>query len=511
MTASQTSYQKAYERERKARLEAETLLEDKTREVFEAFGTLRDQYELMASQQTRLEMAASVGKFAQSEPGARENIQFLIEKGCELCGANYGGLFLFNADQGSPVYFSDISHADGPASLRVGNHVRTYYHRQSVFLHKLFTDGRAVRKEHVTEGAGPTDPNFAVLLPVPSFGSVACVLLFGITGAELDPDDFIDLVRDGVDHLGVVLQRSEAQRGIQENYAHLQAAYNEVREVQGQLAQSEKMASLGQLAAGVAHEINNPVGFVLSNVGTLADYVLVFIRALKGYEKMAAEIEHGRINDAARLLENVKALAEEEDLPFIIDDVKDVISESERGLQRVREIVSGLKSFARVDEAQFKHADINECLDSTLKIASSEIRYKCEVNTDFGELPEIMCNPGQLNQVFLNLLMNAGQAIEEHGVISITSRVEDEHILVIIEDNGSGIDEKHLIKLFTPFFTTKDVGVGTGLGLSISYGIIKKHGGDIKVTSEVGKGTRFVISLPLAGVPEATLRERMGP
>jgi signal transduction histidine kinase len=186
-----------------------------------------------------------------------------------------------------------------------------------------------------------------------------------------------------------------------------------------------------------------------------------------------------------------------EDYAFIVQDIAEVVQESKNGAERITDIVTGLRNFSRLDEEEFKAADINEGIQSTLKIARNEIRYRCSVITELGKLPEIMCNPGQLNQVFLNLLMNAVQACQDNGRIEIRTYANNTHVFVDIEDNGCGIANENLSAIFTPFFTTKPVGEGTGIGLSISYAIVKKHGGDIRVRKAKNKGSIFTVFLPI--------------
>ncbi|QDV51300.1 hybrid sensor histidine kinase/response regulator [Gimesia fumaroli] len=270
--------------------------------------------------------------------------------------------------------------------------------------------------------------------------------------------------------------------------------------LESQLIQSEKLASLGQLAAGVAHEINNPVGFVKSNVGTLCEYVDIFTQLLSLYEELSQAIRSGDKSQQDQLFKQIQTVREEEDLTDILEDVKELLTESTDGLIRVTEIVQNLKSFARLDEASIKEANINDGITATMKVVWNELKYKSEIVTDLGEIPDIRCSPGQLNQVFMNLLVNAAQAIPERGTISIKTEATDSEIIISISDTGVGIPEQELSQIFTPFYTTKPVGQGTGLGLSIIYGIIQKHNGNISVESEVGTGTKFTIRLPLEGM-----------
>jgi len=283
----------------------------------------------------------------------------------------------------------------------------------------------------------------------------------------------------------------------QQMAGELDDAYQQLKATQSQILQQEKMASVGQLAAGVAHEINNPMGFITSNLSTLKRYqekLTTYLQQLEEWLKEQASPE---------TLEQQKELKKKQKIAYVLDDIEDLIEESNDGAIRVRDIVQNLKSFSRVDQTEFTPADINECLESTLAIAMNEIKYKASVEKDFGELPLLPCYPQQLNQVFLNILVNAAQAIEEKGEIKIKTRAENGNVVITISDNGSGIPDDIKEKIFEPFFTTKDVGQGTGLGMSISYDIIKEHDGQIKIDSEAGQGTTFTIELPLGREGEA--------
>jgi two-component system NtrC family sensor kinase len=260
---------------------------------------------------------------------------------------------------------------------------------------------------------------------------------------------------------------------------------------QDQLMQSERLASIGQLAAGVAHEINNPVGFVNSNLSSMQRYVGDLLRMLSTYEEAEAALPVANREQIARVKEEV-------DMAFLKDDVNDLLAESLDGLKRVTRIVQDLKNFAHVDEQDRQWADLESGLESTLRVAWNELKYKTEVIKEFSGIPQIECFPSQLNQVFMNLLVNAAQAIDEHGKITIRTAEDDAHVWVEIQDTGKGIKPEHLNRIFDPFFTTKPVGKGTGLGLSLAYGIVKKHDGHIEVKSELGVGTTFKVVLPKA-------------
>jgi signal transduction histidine kinase len=272
----------------------------------------------------------------------------------------------------------------------------------------------------------------------------------------------------------------------------LQRLNLQLEEAQNHLLQSEKMASIGQLAAGVAHEINNPIGFVHSNLGTLEKYVQDTFALLDLYERAESSISD------AGILATIKTAKEILDLAFLKEDLRELIGESKDGITRVKKIVQNLKDFSHVDASdEWNVSDLHKGLDSTLNIVSNEIRYKADVVKEYGDIPSVQCLPSQLNQVFMNLLVNASNAIEEHGTITIRTGQQGDEVWVEVADTGKGIKTEHLKRIFDPFFTTKPIGKGTGLGLSLSYGIVLKHHGRIEVQSEVGQGTAFRVWLPV--------------
>jgi len=273
----------------------------------------------------------------------------------------------------------------------------------------------------------------------------------------------------------------------------LQREIDERKLLESQLVQSEKLASLGQLAAGVAHEINNPIGFVSSNLGTLDGYFGKLQEILDAYRASEEAIASDEL--AARL----KTLREQIELDFLCEDIPLLIKESKEGIGRVGQIVKDLKDFSRVDSSeQWQWANLQQGIESTLNIVANELKYKADVIKQYAQLPEIECLPSQINQVIMNLIVNASQAIgAERGTITLRSGVEAQRVWLEVSDTGSGIAPQNLQKIFDPFFTTKPIGQGTGLGLSLSYGIVKKHRGEISVRSEVGVGTTFRVELPI--------------
>ncbi|MDE1885450.1 MAG: sensor histidine kinase, partial [Xanthomonadaceae bacterium] len=272
----------------------------------------------------------------------------------------------------------------------------------------------------------------------------------------------------------------------------LEVAYGRLKGAREQVIQSEKLASIGQLAAGVAHEINNPIGYVKSNLNSLRQYIGQLLAAMQAYA--AAASDPGDAATAAR----VEQVRRECDLEFLVTDVRQLLEESRDGIDRVCKIVSDLKDFSRRDNLDdWVQADVHEGIESTLNIVWNELKYKAQVVRTFGELPPIECLPSELNQVFMNMFINAGQAIRTKGLITVSTERCGDKVRICIGDDGDGIPADLLPRIFDPFFTTKPVGEGTGLGLAISYGIVTKHHGTIQVTSAPGQGTMFQIELPI--------------
>jgi two-component system, NtrC family, sensor kinase len=296
-----------------------------------------------------------------------------------------------------------------------------------------------------------------------------------------------------------------AQQEVNTRLDQLQATNQKLEQAQNQLLQSEKMASIGQLAAGVAHEINNPVGFVSSNLHTLRQYVAALLNLVD-----AQAAAHAAPADA-QLVARLAAASQAAELDYLKEDLPQLLDESEDGLARVKKIVQDLKDFSRVDQSDWQQADLNAGLESTLNVVRNEVKYKAEVVKNLGSLPLVLCLAGQINQVFMNLIVNASHAIEGQGLITLSSGVEPDWVWLQVDDTGCGMGEDVLRRIFEPFFTTKDVGKGTGLGLSLSFSIVQRHGGEIQVRSQPGKGSSFRVWLPVEGPASHVGGERERP
>lgn len=280
----------------------------------------------------------------------------------------------------------------------------------------------------------------------------------------------------------------EARSELKNKISELEKTNLDLRETQSQLVQSAKLASIGQLVAGVAHELNNPIGFIYSNMEPLKDYSTALIELIEIAEKNPDQLKQAK---------------DDKDLNYISQDLPKLINSCQEGARRVKEIVIGLRNFSRLEEKSSTPTQLVEIIETTLQLLSSELKNRIEVIKDFKEIPAIQCHRGQISQVIMNLLSNAAQAIQGTGKIWISTKLlkgnvtESDRVAIAIQDNGPGIPAHIIEKIFDPFFTTKEVGRGTGLGLSISYGIIQNHGGTIQVRSEENVGTEFTIILPI--------------
>ncbi|MFH2051306.1 MAG: ATP-binding protein [bacterium] len=293
-----------------------------------------------------------------------------------------------------------------------------------------------------------------------------------------------------------ITQRNWARKRLESANLELERALAELRRTQDQLIQSEKMAAIGQLAAGIAHEINNPIGFISTNLGQLKEYSGQVFRMLQAYEEALP-----LIGDEARRRELLD-LAQELEIPFLAADTPQLIEQTREGLDRVTGIVRDLKNFSRQSSDRWELADLNGLIDSTVNVVWNQIKDKAALHREFGDLPELECHPNQIAQVVMNLVVNAVHAIESRGNITIRTGREGDSAWFEVQDDGSGIPAGILDRIFDPFFTTKPVGKGTGLGLSVSHGIVDRHHGAIRVDSGPGAGSRFRVVLPLVQVRE---------
>jgi PAS domain S-box-containing protein len=315
------------------------------------------------------------------------------------------------------------------------------------------------------------------------------------TLSPLSEETVIWVARDVTERKEAETRRQQLENELRIQNAALERSISGMKQMQAGLIQSEKMASVGMLTAGIAHEINNPLAFVSSNLNRFQEYFDDAVALLKRWEAFGDCLE-----SEPRFREALGALHEEErrvDLSFVMEDFRNLMRHTRNGAERIRGIVERLRGFSHLASPDSAEADLHDAIDETLGIVWNELKYKAAVRKQYGVLPKVYCNIGEIKQVFVNLFVNAAHAIAGTGEIVIATESDDDHVIVRISDTGCGIPRQNLMRVFDPFFTTKDVGKGTGLGLWISATIIQKHNGSISVDSTVGKGTIFTIRIPV--------------
>ncbi|MEE2730315.1 MAG: ATP-binding protein [Pseudomonadota bacterium] len=494
-------YKAAFEEERSKRLRAEKALDEKVREVDSSINMIRYQFSSIASQKRGLELLLNMAQMAELRLERDAVLKVFTDAVGQLLEADYGMVFLRNKQaietgnlSASPIcYLPHDEYSDLTLSQLSG---------QRCFSPDDIVGQKVMEGTNVIEvKSGQATPHtetqalWLVYFPIRKNGKLESVVEFGVSGWTKESENYLTLSMAAAAQIGVMLERSDAHHKLEKNYLEIKQAHDQLKATQSQLVHSEKMASIGQLAAGVAHEINNPVGFVMSNIDTLQEYMQAFLKLYNEYEGLV-EIAGDINQDSGTIISNINQVKQQHDFAFILEDIEQVIQDSSEGLSRVKEIVMSLKNFARVDSDELGRVEIDKIIEDALKMIWNELKYHVELSKDLAASRPIPGNAAQLSQVFVNLIMNASQAIEGRGNIAIRSHQDEHHTYIRVEDDGCGIPEPILKRIFDPFYTTKPMDIGTGLGLSISHGIIEKHAGSIDVESETGKGTCFTIRLP---------------
>lgn len=340
------------------------------------------------------------------------------------------------------------------------------------------------------------------IYPLRSFGRTMCLVECWLPkdGLEMVSVDLIRLIEKSSEQFGLLFERKQADSQLKRQYKRLKFTLDELTSTKNALYHSEKLASLGQLAAGIAHEINNPVAYVMGNFNPLNDYVDSMTRMLDLHGKFVSVIDQADLSVGIELRQQIDEIGADLDLDYVMEDVRSLVSESKDGLLRVRDIIVNLNEFARKDSINAEPVDLNASIESTLKILSNDLKTGVNVTLELGELPSVVCQPGLIKQVMLNLIRNGTQAMDGKGDMKICTEVDGEYAVLRVRDSGSGIPPEVIDKIFDPFFTTKPVGEGTGLGLSLCHGIVDRHGGVLEVSESSEKGTEFRLALPIEGV-----------
>jgi signal transduction histidine kinase len=492
----------ALQKERKAKIQAEHQLEEKERALNESHDVRQHHSSLLQKKNKEFELLLSLVQIGNQNIDITSLVQYYVDAVCKFCNWPIGHAFIVNekTEKGIELQPSGIWHLDEankfaefakltdetvftPGICVPG---RVYQSEAALWIDEVFADNDFPRSKIGTE----LGLKSAFGIPIAHHGKIIYVAEFFSPREEPRNQYLLDILNTTGIQISTILARQRMERRLKK----------ELKSAQKQLIQSAKLASIGSLAGGVAHEINNPIAFVISNTNTLVKYTdklaLVFAKYTELMNKLSLEA------DVTELVAEIIKLNQQYNVGFILEDLRDLSVDSVDGLQRVEAIVAGLKSFAYIDQTSDGVADINSCLESVLKMLDRKLKPKCEIVCHFTALPKIQGNESQLNQVFTNFISNAEHAIEEKGTITISTIHEDDEILIVFTDNGTGISAENIERLYDPFFTTKEVGKGTGLGLSISYGIVQKHGGDISVESTEGEGTTFTINLPVDGLSD---------
>lgn len=502
-------YKAAYETERRKRIEAEIGLENQSRNLRRYHQQLESQLKSLKSETAQKSFLLNIAKYSQERLRLREILPELIGTMLQLADLpfalfdylpikrddpSFRSQLYFNNEHSQVDCLSKLLNEDLIDNILVSTSVDVLQLKEAVWVENL--------AEICSGAANELFQHFSVkyllAMPIVANQHVSAILFFFVDKLENEKQHIIDLFESALKNLGFLIEHRHQDEQLKNNYDRLSQMFRELNLAQQQLIQSEKLASIGQLSAGIAHEINNPVGFIKSNLGTLKQYLTVY----RGYIELCRSVvacaaKRNTKNSLSTYIEKMAEYEQEQQLDYIVDDCRCLVEESEQGIERIIEIVSGLKKFSRTTDGTKQSCQINDCLEQALKLSHNELKYKAKIDSQFGELPPVMANSGELVQVFINLLVNAAQAIKKgQGTITVSTAIEGSQVVVTVSDTGCGIAQERLEHIFDPFYTTKQVGEGTGLGLSISYGIVENHSGQITVSSKVGEGTQFTIKLP---------------
>ena len=475
------------ERERNARKTAEKQLEDYSRQIYYSNQALQRSLNNSHKRQRELEYLAQASASVASDQDLTELLHSTADLTAKFANAVCATYFV--SDKG------EIRTSKNAVVWYGENDWREVAELHTVILKALPESDEILDNWYIRDapdGLAKFDINgqWLVALNFELLKEKVGWLVFVLDQDMLD-EETLYVLDTAKSHIRAGILRRVDERKLEQKNRQLSKAITRLETAQTQLVHSEKMASLGQLSAGVAHEINNPIGFILSNHRVMQDYIRDLKNFLNDLKKQVAEKK--QLDSAS-----IATLFKDNDIEFLMEDIESLVRDNEDGAEKVADIVNSLKNFSHSGDTEYQNVDIADCISKARKVAGNVLKNDRQLLLQLPEhIPLVRGNASQLQQVLLNLLVNAAQATEENGKITVSVQTQENHVNIAVADDGCGMDETILNRLFTPFFTTKDIGVGTGLGLSVSHGIIEAHGGDILVESEPGKGSVFTIILPL--------------
>lgn len=478
-------------REKLARKTAEKTLEDYSRQIYMSNQALQRSLNNSQKRERDLEFLANASAGVASE----QDINELLHTTAELT-ANFSSAVCacYSLNENSP--FSKAKSEEKITLVRFGEND---WRSEPLIYNKIMSllpDSDTLLENWYIQDVSEKLRTFSIecqwlvalnfKMPGDNIGWIVFVL-----NQEMLDEETLFVLDTAKSHIRAGLLRRVDRRNLEKKNRELKRAVLRLEKAQSQLIHSEKMASLGQLAAGVAHEINNPIGFILSNQRVMKEYV-------SDLQGMLNEINQRLSSQQAIDNKWITSLFADKDVEFIIEDLEALAKDNEEGAVKVSEIVNSLKHFSHSSDMEFREVNITDCVNKALKVAANALKGSGSVKVNVpDELPVVNGNTSQLQQVLINLLVNAAQATTNTDTISISVDFNADNLSIAVTDNGVGMEERTQNRLFTPFFTTKDIGEGTGLGLSVSLGIVEAHGGTIDVQSEIGKGSTFTVVLPV--------------
>ncbi|MBJ7536181.1 sensor histidine kinase [Marinomonas transparens] len=489
-------YEAAFLRERKARKNAESVLEKKSRELHFTNLSLTENIDSLHFSVLENKFLAHIGRYGIERPRLRDFLPTIVNDMMRLSEIPFAAYCHFPFDEKQGNFHSYLLQnpdiANGETLEIKSSEVEGLITEVEPLIRK---SGRThLQVLDLVIDNRPIDTMIA--LPIICLDRLSGIIILFTKELTSKQNQALNVFRTGIKQLAIIMEHRYQEDKLQATYEEISATNAALKQTQKKLMQSEKMATVGQLSAGIAHEINNPMGFIKGNMGALNDYVTDFIRYVETAKTLTEQSLQSSDNEVNNAAKGLNKIWNDVDMPFLIEDSQHLLNESQQGIKRIIDIVGGLKRFSRQSDNKKESCDLNQIIDEALKLAHNELKFKGTVSKEVSPVQPISGNSGELLQVFLNLFVNASHAMNEQGELTIHVSENAGGVSIKVADNGCGIDQKHLDAIFDPFFTTKEVGVGTGLGLSISHGIIEDHQGTIGVTSEPGKGTEFHIWLP---------------